>query len=390
MSPPEQTLRFRNLGLTNWMNFASASIDLQQRVFLVGPNASGKSNLLDVFRFLFDIVSVGGGFQEAVTRRGGVSSLRYLDARKNPNITIKVTVGNEDEPSWDYELTFGHHTELGPIVHKEIVHMAGKKEPLVSRPNADDRRSPLLLTQTYLEQVGFRQDFSVLADFFASIRYQHVVPQIVRQPAMFVGSRYQRYSNSFIDEMAATPPDLRQERLKFIERVLHYILPRFTELRVASDPFGRQRLYVRYENWRVKGTWQQDDKLSDGTLRLIGLLWAIQSGSGPLLLEEPELSLHPGLVEHIPQMLAQVCYTTGRQILLSTHSTDLLKDSNIKLDEVVMLFPAEQATLVRPASSFEEVRTLLDGGYDLGSIVLSMTSPEDADELALIEPSSGQ
>ena len=51
------TLIFRRLRLENWRNFTQVDVDLQRRVFLVGPNASGKSNLLDVFRFLNDIVS---------------------------------------------------------------------------------------------------------------------------------------------------------------------------------------------------------------------------------------------------------------------------------------------------------------------------------------------
>jgi recombinational DNA repair ATPase RecF len=69
-------LRVTALHLENWKNFAHVDVDLQRRVFLVGPNASGKSNFLDVIRFLCDIVSVGGGFQEAVRKRSGVSSLR--------------------------------------------------------------------------------------------------------------------------------------------------------------------------------------------------------------------------------------------------------------------------------------------------------------------------
>ncbi|MBA2492469.1 MAG: ATP-binding protein, partial [Gammaproteobacteria bacterium] len=56
-------------------------VELQRRVFLIGPNASGKSNFLGLFRFLHDLVSVGGGFQEAVRKRRGISSLRCLAAR---------------------------------------------------------------------------------------------------------------------------------------------------------------------------------------------------------------------------------------------------------------------------------------------------------------------
>jgi predicted ATPase len=83
-SAATQTLRFSNIYLENWRNFARISTELQRRAFLVGPNASGKSNFPDAFRFLHDIVSVGGGLEEAVRRRGGISRLRCLAAR-NPS-----------------------------------------------------------------------------------------------------------------------------------------------------------------------------------------------------------------------------------------------------------------------------------------------------------------
>ncbi len=53
MSPPKQNhdkskaLQFRHIHLENWRNFVRTDVDLQRRVFLVGPNASGKSNFLD-------------------------------------------------------------------------------------------------------------------------------------------------------------------------------------------------------------------------------------------------------------------------------------------------------------------------------------------------------
>ena len=92
-----RTYRFTGLLLENWRNFVDADVNLQRRAFLVGPNASGKSNFLDVFRFLYDIAAVGGGFQEAVRRRGGVSGLRALAARLYSDLGLRVTVGN-DEP----------------------------------------------------------------------------------------------------------------------------------------------------------------------------------------------------------------------------------------------------------------------------------------------------
>jgi predicted ATPase len=82
----------KKLILRNWRNFRTADIELTQRVSVAGPNASGKSNLLDVFTFLRDIAKAGGGLQKAVNDRGGISKLRCLAARKNPDVALEVHV----------------------------------------------------------------------------------------------------------------------------------------------------------------------------------------------------------------------------------------------------------------------------------------------------------
>ncbi len=61
-------MRFTHLYAENWRNFRRVNVALEQRVFIVGPNASGKSNLLDIFRFLRDIAEPGGGLRRAVER----------------------------------------------------------------------------------------------------------------------------------------------------------------------------------------------------------------------------------------------------------------------------------------------------------------------------------
>jgi predicted ATPase len=58
------------LTLKNWRNFRSLDLRFKERVFLIGPNASGKSNLLDAFRFLRDLARPGGGLQPAIEQRG--------------------------------------------------------------------------------------------------------------------------------------------------------------------------------------------------------------------------------------------------------------------------------------------------------------------------------
>lgn len=98
--------RFTRLELLNWRNFRSVDISLGERAFILGPNAAGKSNLLDALRFISELAQSGsGGLQAAVERRGGFSSLRSLFARNPPHIRLAVTVGDDALPDrWRYEL----------------------------------------------------------------------------------------------------------------------------------------------------------------------------------------------------------------------------------------------------------------------------------------------
>ncbi len=130
------------------------------------------------------------------------------------------------------------------------------------------------------------------------------------------------------------------------------------------------------------GAWQTETQFSDGTLRLMGLLWSVLAGSGPLLLEEPELSLHPEVVRWLPQMFARIQRRSSRQILTSTHSTDLLRDPGIGLNEVLLLEPSGEGTVVTPASSFEEVTTLLEGGVPLAEAIMPRIRPSQVEQLA--------
>lgn len=381
----KKPLHLTQIYLENWRNFTQIDAQLQRRVFLFGPNASGKSNLLDVFRFLHDIVAVGGGFQEAVRRRRGVSKLRSLAARRYPEIAIRVQIGNGATPmNWAYELRFTQDNRQRPIVKQERVIRNGII--IVNRPDEQDERDSERLTQTYLEQVNANLEFRDVADFFASVRYLHLVPQLVREPDRSVGRSNDPYGGDFLEQIARTNERTRKSRLKRIRDALSVAVPQLADLELWRDPAsGSPHLRGKYDHWRPQGAWQTEEEFSDGTLRLLGLLWAVLDGSGPLLLEEPELSLHPDVVRYIPQMLARIQGRTNRQILVSSHSPDMLRDDGIGLDEVLILQPGSEGTSVQPVSQFADVVHLLEGGASLADTVPTLTRPLNVQQLALFE-----
>jgi len=375
-------LRFASMRLRNWKNFASSEVALANRVFLVGPNASGKSNFLDAFRFLRDLASPGGGFQEAIRRRAGVSAIRCLAARRYPDIELRAIVQPRDGSSqWEYELGFSQDPQRRARITREKVVRNGEK--LFERPDDDDRNDPDRLTQTYLEQVNVNRAFRDLVSFFQSVRYLHIVPQLVREPDRSIGRSNDPFGGDFLEQLAKTPEKTQAARLRRIRDALRVAVAQLSDIELWRDQRGTPHLRGKYEHWRPQGAWQTEEQFSDGTLRLMGLLWVAMEGGGPLLLEEPELSLHPEIVRFLPQMFARVQRRTGRQIILSTHSPDLLRDEGIALDEVLLLRPTAEGTEVAPASTFQDVRHLLEGGLTLADAILPKTRPERAEQLPL-------
>lgn len=378
-------LSITKLELHNWRNFRRASIDLPARAVLAGPNASGKSNLLDAVRFLRDIASVGGGLAAAVEARGGVPRVRCLAARKDPDIGIAVELGTPDAPRrWRYDLRFGHDPKRRLVVKRERVTAPDGSSP-VERPTAEEDGNHLLLSQTALEQVSENLSFRPVVDLLTSVRYLHLVPQLVREPDRSVNHPDDPFGGDFLDQVARTAKRTRDGRLRKINKALRVAVPNMEDLELHQDERGRWHLRGKYRHWRAPGAWQDESDFSDGTLRLIGLLWSVLDDGGPLLLEEPELSLHPEVVRFLPAMIASAQRRSGRQVLLSSHSSDLLHDPGLGLDEVFLLVPGDEGTTVEPAFAIADAEVLLRHGTPLADIARARTRPIDAAQLVLFD-----
>jgi predicted ATPase len=373
-------MKFAKIHLENWRNFTRVDVPLQQRMFLVGPNASGKSNLLDALRFLRDLVRVGGGLEKAVADRGGVARLRSLAARRSPEIVIDVQIENGDVTSWQYRIGIAQDNNARTYLKEEQVWRGGQL--ILSRPDKHDKADKQLLHQTHLEQINSNRNFREIADFFNTIRYYHIIPQLIRDPERSAGRKYDPFGSDFLEQVADTPKRVQESRLKRIDAALRVAIPQLEDLTQYKDNRGLPHLRAKYDHWRSKGVWQTEADFSDGTLRLIGLLWALLDGNGPLILEEPELSLHAEVVRHIPEMMASVQKGQARQILVSTHSGDLLSNPGIAPDEVLLLRPTNAGTKIEVGIDIAEIQPLLDAGLPIGEAVMPYTRPAKVERIA--------
>ena len=380
------------LKLKNWRNFRDVDVALGPRGYLIGANASGKSNLLDVFRFLRTLAQTdGGGLQKALKERGGLTKLRSLHARKDPEVRIEVELSDSpaaEVPTWRYVLAFkseGKGQQRVLISEERVEHLG---QSLLNRPNQDDLLDSQRLTQTHLEQINNNEPFRTLVEGFSATTYLHLVPQLLKHGGEISARvmEHDPFGQGLMQRIAKTSQRTREARLKRITKALAQAVPLFSELRFAQDEVtGLWHLEANFTHWRVHGSWQKEDQFSDGTLRLIGLLWALQEGDGLLLLEEPELSLNDGIVQHIPLMIDRVLRglkkpASARQVLISTHSEVLLTQV-AEPRSVLLIEPGVNGSTVRQPAPDELLA--MEYGLNPAEVLLPKTRPQSLDQFGL-------
>jgi len=125
---------------------------------------------------------------------------------------------------------------------------------------------------------------------------------------------------------------------------------------------------------------------SDGTLRLIGFLWSILDSGGPLLLEEPELNLHEEAVRQLAPMIARMQRHSGRQVILTTHSSAIIGlGSNVTPKEVYILVPGEDGTKLTAGDADPDIVKNYQSGISMAEIIRPLTKPININQLSMLE-----
>jgi predicted ATPase len=276
-------------------------------------------------------------------------------------IEVELSDNPDDEtPRWRYVLGFkpeGKGAQRTLISTEQV--WEGQVNRL-NRPDSSDNKDVDRLTQTHLEQIQANGKFRELADFFGSTTYLHLVPQLLKYGDRIGGQRLEDdpFGQGFLERVAKTVAKTRDSRLKKIEKALSLAVPQFKELR-----------------YRPNAGWQREEHFSDGTLRLLGLLWVLLDGDSLLLLEEPELSLNDAIVKEIPRIIDKVQRSSKRrrQVLISTHSEAMLSNPGIDGRGILLLEPAQEGSRIRPIN--EQEAAALAAGFSVAEVVLPKTRP---------------
>ena len=381
--------------LFNWKNFHRCEVGVQERCFVVGANAAGKSNFIDALRFLRDVAKQGGGLQTAVRVRGGITKIRCLAAREQSNVKLAIELSESDsrELCWHYELNFKHtgggiRENQVKIVSEKV--FSGREQRYVLDRSAETLgEDEETLKYTYLEQPNANKAFRVIQQFLQNVEYLNVVPQMVRESASssYSGDKEDYYGRNFLKRLALLNDNTRRSYFRKINEFLKLAVPQLEELSFVKDEIGVPHLEARYVHWRTRGSKQQEMQFSDGTLRLIGFLFALIDSNGVLLLEEPEINLHPGIVAQFPEFIAKIQRVKkgGRQVFITTHSYDILSNEGIAPEEVLLLTNSPEGTEVEVLSNVEKAKNILAAGFSMADVVMPLTKPWSIESMSHIK-----
>ena len=334
---------------------------------LIGANGAGKSNLVNSIELLSRIMT--GGLQDEVLRRGGANSLLYVAPRGEPSPTSAVLEvwGTPDDqgtkngyqaaitPGVDdrallREKLYVHDTEKYSEPYDQVLPLGLESAVATQAPNTKLGRfaahvRPLLqgIRVYHFDDVSDNSPPKLLAEVGDNVS--------LRADAGNVAPYLMRLRESSPDAYAR------------IVRSLQNVAPFFDDFLLQPEA-GRVRL-----RWKQKGTDRvfMPSELSDGTLRFICLATLLLSPDRPhmIVLDEPELGLHPYAIAQLGALLRQtVAGPDGRQAVVATQSTQLLEE--FPLESVVLVDRHEGATtLSRPNP--ETLETSL-GTYSLGDM----------------------
>lgn len=353
-------------------------IDFGDLTALVGPNGSGKSNVLDVLRFLREALTLG--LEPAVTKRLGIARLRR-EAPTRPR-SVRVAVGIATDVEYWYDIRIDASSGGTYKVSSEsLSSVDGVADDLLLVEDGNvrtvvDGLAPVgSVTDLVLPSIGSHPRVKPVLDVLRGVRIHSIFPRDLSAPQT-VGARppLDDTGSNWCVALQSLPVDAR--------RNLNLALARITGDIVDTRVDTSGGYYVAEFAHEIDGRrrWFNAVQESDGTLRLAGVLTALLQDPPPSFvgIEEPELTINPGLLPLVHDYLAEASDRT--QVAFTTHSPELL--DLIDIDNVRVVQRVEGATQVNRVSETQRgiVRDALatpgellrSGGFDVEGQQLSL------------------
>jgi len=389
-----QTTMITHLRVRNFKSLRDFDLPLGPLNVLVGPNMAGKSNVLDLFKFLFQVFFPEPGTEGityALAQRGGPSEVVWKGG-EDKLISVALEGFDDSEPDSKYKYELQLITGAGNFVtvqNESLKLLRGNKEADLLRQEGGSRRFvnadgkdmgnvPSSGTSTSALQYPWPDwEGRKLHEWVRGWRFYHLVPPVMRQQSQMMSGQQLTSAGDNVSAWLMWMQTHSPEAFGRINEVLRDLFPEIIHARTLPTRFGTVQLEI---SERVLTRPTTGLQASDGLLALLALLSLIYVPpelSGTLFcIEEPENHLHPRLLETLAALLRQVreeLLDSNKhltQIIITTHSPYLV--DQMTLDEVIWIEKKDGATRAyRPADRAHLRKLVEDKDLGIGDLMFT-------------------
>lgn len=370
----------------NYKSLGKVDLELGKLAVFVGPNGSGKSNLLDALRFASD--ALGLNLDYALRERGGINEVRRRSSGRPNNFRIELHLTLKHwgaKYAFDIEAVRGYDYQVAreecrvfslqtvDSSERYFVLERGDLKASTPRLSAASNRQDL-----YLRAVSAEEGFNEVFDYLTRIAVYNPNPATIRNLQDPDAYPILRRDGSNLPSVLRQLRDAPQ-RLERVQEFLSKIVPGVTK--VEPVILGHKETLYFFQRMDNKNDWRfYASSMSDGTLRALAVLVAaFQTAVTVAGVEEPEVALHPGSAFVLADALIEA--SESRQILLTTHSPDLLDHEGLSPDALFMVGMQRGTSEVRPIPE-EQKRIIRDNLFTAGELLrqrqLELPTVQDA------------
>ena len=367
-------MAIKRIDIQNFKSFRHQTIELGQFNVLIGANASGKSNFLQIFQFISDIAH--HGLSNAISMQGGIEYLRNTNLAGQKDFALKIVLDSTPEMAYEFALHFdgaefkieqdkllllnpeNEASEIAVISSANgNVKIANVLSELPKDVLDKIRLIKTLKPQTLLlEQPIFRLALTEMlndVDIFNTIS---VYDFDAKQPKKAVLRAGKQELETDTSNLAIVLKHILvdQEKKRLFFNMLSYVLPFVEDIRV--QPFSDNYLIITLKEAYSK-TYLPTALISEGTLNAISLVTTLYFQEKPLLLiEEPEKHIYPYLISEMVDIFKD--RSEEKQIIITTHQSEVIKHTD--LEHILLIYRDNDgfSTICRPFEK-EEVKTFL-------------------------------
>ncbi|HOC52436.1 MAG TPA: AAA family ATPase [Caldisericia bacterium] len=407
-------MNIKRIEVANFKSFEELNVDLNDFNILIGANASGKSNFVQIFQFIKNISNFG--LDNAVSMHGGVEYLRNINIGPSKDLSIKVffdkefklplPVKNELIEIKTYDIYYGFalkfekgdkfkitkenltlkykliklNKQMKKIKAKEIY---DEGEIALSRVNgiikikAKDEIKKLFpfLSENFLtnilapETLLLRSPFFLflvpIINIFQSIKIYYFDPKLAKKAALITGKTELEEDGANLSIILKNILENKKKKRKFFNLVKE-LLPFINNLDV--EKFMDLSLLFKSQEIYSKNQYLPASSISDGTINIIALIIALYFEEKPLtIIEEPEKNIHPYLISKVVNMMKEA--SQNKQILVTTHNPEIVKYTD--LDNILLVSRNENGftTISRPVDK-KEVKIFLKNNIGIEELYI--------------------